>query len=215
VSATGLVAWVAAVEGAYRTRWLPDLSGWAQRSPLLGVALVGLTIATVGVPGQAVAVERSALVAGTIDGPLAWVVRVLLFAPLVALLRVFLVGLRPIGGAVSEGASEWPRRMSGAGGEPLPSGGATGGVVALARDGVASMSRNRAPIASAAVLAVCVVALAAAAGGFGLGQAAAGGPPGSLSIDADPQHGPGAEQPGPSAEQPGPSAEQPGPSVVP
>ena len=70
---TALAGWAVAVVGAYGTRWLPDLRGWARRSPVLAIALAAIGIAMVGMPGSPGLDARAALVDATIEGPLAGV----------------------------------------------------------------------------------------------------------------------------------------------
>jgi formate hydrogenlyase subunit 3/multisubunit Na+/H+ antiporter MnhD subunit len=50
-SKTALVVWAAVMEERFEARSVPDLRGWLRRSPILGAALVVLTLATFGVPG--------------------------------------------------------------------------------------------------------------------------------------------------------------------
>ncbi len=177
VGLTALVGWVVALEGAYGSRRLPDLAGWARRSPVLAVALALATLALVGAPGLAVLSDRLAIVDGAIAGPAAFVVRLLLFAPLVGPARALAVGLRPIGPTVAAGASEWPRRPTSVGPAEEPVGRRAGrraradDAATVARQSIAG---NRTVIASAAVLAISVLAIALAAGLSGLGVAAAG-----------------------------------------
>jgi NADH-quinone oxidoreductase subunit N len=82
-----------ALDDRYGTRRLPELGGWGRRSPGLAVAVVCIAIALVGVPGTAGWTAREDLVTAAIDGPLAWIARLLLLAPLAILGRVLVVGL--------------------------------------------------------------------------------------------------------------------------
>jgi hypothetical protein len=115
-----------------------------------------------------------------IEGLLAWPVRLLLFLQVAPLVAAIAVGLRPIGGAVADGASEWPGRPA----PPTPvadtgtGAGWTTTIGVSARTAVASIDAGRATIASTAVLAIAIVALLLAFGGLGLVDAAAGPAPG-------------------------------------
>jgi formate hydrogenlyase subunit 3/multisubunit Na+/H+ antiporter MnhD subunit len=171
---------VVALEAAYGTRRLPELGGWARRSPGLAVALAVLALATVGLPSIVVADARVSVVDAAIEGLLAWPVRLLLFLQVAPLVAAIAVGLRPIGGAVADGASEWPSRPA----PPTPvadtgtGAGWTTTIGVSARTAVASIDAGRATIASTAVLAIAIVALLLAFGGLGLVDAAAGPAPG-------------------------------------
>jgi len=173
VAMTGLAAWTAALEGAYRTRWLPDLRGWARRSPVLGVAFAVLGLAMIGAPGMLVLDVRLALVDSTLEGPLALAARLLLLAPLAPLLRVLVVGLVPVGATIRDGRSERlrsPKRWTVA--EPGPLRPRARAAIA---DAATVWRLDRIPAASAVTLALALLAAIASAGGFEL-QIAAGGP---------------------------------------
>ena len=65
---TSLVAWAAAVSRAFGTSSLPRLRGWLRRTPLLGLALVAIVIATLGWPGSAVYEARATLIRLALPG---------------------------------------------------------------------------------------------------------------------------------------------------
>jgi len=67
---TGLVAWAAALARAFGTSNLARLRGWLRRTPLLGIALVVIALATVGWPGSDVYQSRSTLVSLALPGAL-------------------------------------------------------------------------------------------------------------------------------------------------
>ena len=67
---TGLVAWAAAVSHAFGTSNLAGLRGWLRRTPLLGLALVGIVVATLGWPGSAVYEARSTIIRLALPGSL-------------------------------------------------------------------------------------------------------------------------------------------------
>ena len=67
---TGLVAWTAAVSHAFGTSNVPRLRGWLRRTPLLGVALAVIVVATLGWPGSAVYEARSTIIRLALPGQL-------------------------------------------------------------------------------------------------------------------------------------------------
>ena len=70
---TAFATWAIVVQGRFHTARLPELDGWVRRSPLLGVALVGIVVATLGLPGLLAWNVRSSLVQGATGGPLRYV----------------------------------------------------------------------------------------------------------------------------------------------
>ncbi len=58
VTKTALLAWATVAEDRFETRSVPDLRGWLRPSPVLGVALVLIVVATYGLPGWAVLTAR-------------------------------------------------------------------------------------------------------------------------------------------------------------
>ena len=108
---TAFAAWAVAVRTRFRTGSLPELGGWARRSPGLGLGLLLIVIATLGVPGLVAWEVRSRLVDLSITtGPLRLLV---IFGGLASLGyygRIALAGLRPPSILVLAGATERPRR---------------------------------------------------------------------------------------------------------
>jgi formate hydrogenlyase subunit 3/multisubunit Na+/H+ antiporter MnhD subunit len=106
---TGLVAWVGAVSHAFATSNLGRLRGWLRRTPLLGLALVAIAVATLGWPGSAVYGARSTLIRLALPGSLQF-----LFAGSIALSlacygRLLVLGaLKPTEDVTAAG-SERPR----------------------------------------------------------------------------------------------------------
>jgi formate hydrogenlyase subunit 3/multisubunit Na+/H+ antiporter MnhD subunit len=106
---TGLVAWVGAVSHAFATSNLGRLRGWLRRTPLLGLALVAIAVATLGWPGSAVYGARSTLIRLALPGSLQF-----LFAGSIALSlacygRLLVLGaLKPTEDVMAAG-SERPR----------------------------------------------------------------------------------------------------------
>ncbi len=110
---TAFAAWAVAVRTRFRTGSLPELGGWARRSPGLGLGLLLIVIATLGVPGLVVWDVRSRLVDLSITtGPLRLLVVLGGLASLGYYGRIALAGLRPPSTLVLAGATERPRRAS-------------------------------------------------------------------------------------------------------
>jgi NADH-quinone oxidoreductase subunit N len=188
VTTTGLVAWVVALEGAYRTRRLPDLTGWGRRSPVLAVALVGLAWVTVGTPILSILEARTTIVEAAIEGPFVWPALALTVVPVIGLVRAILVGTRRPDPAILAGRGDRPRLppRPDHGDLPLSGTARVGEETAIAW---ASVSRNAALVGSTAVLATAILAVALASGGLGLANTAAGPPPG-VATPFDPGAGP-------------------------
>jgi NADH:ubiquinone oxidoreductase subunit 2 (subunit N) len=219
---SAFAGWAVAVRTAYGTRRIPELSGWARRSPLLGLALVAIAAASVGWPGLVVWEARGTLVDLAIDGPLEGVVAVGAFAAIAYYVRLLAVGVGRPSAAVIAGARPWPERppreaIRAARRGPSRAAGDVAVRLATARAGARQVLAdleplwrlNRTPIAAAIVLALAVSGLVVAAGGFGVAEAARGPAP-QAGVPAP------SEEPAPSAEAPSaepvPSAE---PSAAP
>lgn len=94
LAVTALAAWVTLIDGRYGTRRLPELDGWARRSPLAALGLVLAALALVGLPGWANLEARrdlAELALGTPLGTLVGAGSLVVVAPLV---RVLVVGAR-------------------------------------------------------------------------------------------------------------------------
>jgi len=94
LAVTALAAWVTVVDGRYGTRRLPELDGWARRSPLAALGLTIATLTLVGLPGWANLEARLDLAELALGPPLGTLVgagSLLVVAPLV---RVLVVGAR-------------------------------------------------------------------------------------------------------------------------
>ena len=109
VAKSGLVGWAAAVGRAFGTNNLADLRGWLRRTPLLGVALVVILIATVGWPGGAVFEARASLVRLALPGTM----QLLFFASILLTVayagRILIIGAFRPGADVAAARSERPR----------------------------------------------------------------------------------------------------------
>ena len=155
---TAFATWAIVVEGRFRTARLPELDGWARRSPLLGVALVGIVVATVGLPGLLAWSVRTSLVQGATGGPLDYVLLAAGLASLAYYARLAIVGLGRPSLLVASAPSDRP--------------------VPVARSGTAidavrtGWLGNRALIGAGLVLVLVVVSLVVSGGGLG-GPAAA------------------------------------------
>ncbi len=110
---TGLVAWAAAVGRAYASSHLDELNGWMRRTPLLGLALVAITVATLGWPGSSVYEARASLVRLALPGQLGLLTVAAALLMLAYVGRLLVVGALPMSDAVRAGASEWPQRPHG------------------------------------------------------------------------------------------------------
>ena len=89
---TGLATWAAVVESRFGSRHLPDLRGWIRRSPLLGAALLVVTVASFGFPGWAAFEARITLAQLSGAAPLDTILIVLGFLTLPTYLRLLAAG---------------------------------------------------------------------------------------------------------------------------
>ena len=199
VARSALAAWVVAVHGAFGTRRLAALAGWARRAPALAVALVVIGAAAVGWPGLVAWEARASIASMALPGPLATLTVV---APLVGIViygRILLVGLGREGAAVRGGRGERP-------GWPVPrpsrpmvglsrveraferAGHLGSAVLDVIWTLPAATRSNRMPLASAAVLVLAGLAGAVAGGGLGVPAAARAAP----IVEPGPQASPSA-----------------------
>jgi NADH:ubiquinone oxidoreductase subunit 2 (subunit N) len=96
-----------ALSGAFHSRAISELAGWARRSPPLGVALIGIAIASFGWPGLLPFDVRERLLRGAVGSltPVALLVSAL---PLLGLLRLAVVGVQQPGLTVRRGFGARP-----------------------------------------------------------------------------------------------------------
>ena len=166
---TAFAAWVVVVQARFRTARLPELNGWARRSPLLAIALVGIVVGTLGVPGLLAWDTRAALIRNAAGGPLAVILLLAGLASLVYYGRIILVGLGRPSLLVDAAAVDRPV-ATGRGATPLET----------VRTGWLA---NRAPIAGGLVLVLVLISVILAAGGLGGPEAArAAGPQPSAAV---------------------------------
>jgi formate hydrogenlyase subunit 3/multisubunit Na+/H+ antiporter MnhD subunit len=92
-SKTALAGWAAVIEDRFDTRSIPDLRGWARRSPLLATALVLVILATYGLPGWVALDARSTLAAGVWGSPWQEILLLVGFLTLPSYLRLAGVGI--------------------------------------------------------------------------------------------------------------------------
>lgn len=159
---TAFAAWAAVVRATYGGHRLADLGGWARHSPALGLAFLGILVAAVGIPGQALFEARSSLISGSMPGIGAVVAVLVALMPLVYLGRIGLAGLAPVGAAVAAGPSGRPR-WSGGRAPGWSEGSRTQAIWAVP----AELRANRAPLMALGIIALAAMALATSAGGAG------------------------------------------------
>jgi NADH-quinone oxidoreductase subunit N len=163
---TAFAAWVAAVHSTYGARQLGELDGWARRSPVLGVGLLAVFLASVGLPGMLAFRTRIDLARLALPTPLAIALLVMSIVPLAYYARLAMIGLRRPSVAVGSGADPRLRGL-----RRLRASGVQAGEL------VSVLRLNRAPIAAFLVLVISILAVGVSAGGFGLETAAAGARP--------------------------------------
>lgn len=105
-SKSGLLAWAAVVEARFETRGIPDLRGWLRRAPILGAALLVITLATFGLPGWVAFDARASLATLATGSPWDALIIVTSFATLPTYLRLLMVGTGPPTSKVSRAAPE-------------------------------------------------------------------------------------------------------------
>ncbi len=106
---SALVAWAAAVSWSFRTSNLDRLRGWLRRSPLLGLALAVVVLATIGWPGSDVFEARAALVRLGLPEPLRFAGTAAILLSLACYLRLLAAGLLTPSEEVREAAGDRPR----------------------------------------------------------------------------------------------------------
>jgi formate hydrogenlyase subunit 3/multisubunit Na+/H+ antiporter MnhD subunit len=164
VARSAFAAWAAATRTAFFTGRVADLRGWAIRSPVLGVVLALVVIASVGVPGLAAFDARGAIVGLAVDGPLAALVVLGTLSPLAYYGRLLVVGVgRPVG-----------RKPDNPGWRPVV---APVDLTDIRGWLGRTWSDNLTLTATGGAAVLAILALAVSAGAFGTSGAAAGLPP--------------------------------------
>src|ERR1035437_2598071 len=109
VAKSALVAWVVTLSSTHGSSKLQDLRGWFRRSPILGVALIGIVIATLGWPGSAVSEARDTLIRLALPSQLQFLGIVAVFGAIAYYGRLIAVGLMAPGELVKSSDGERPR----------------------------------------------------------------------------------------------------------
>jgi hypothetical protein len=103
---SALVAWAAAVSWSFRSSNVVRLRGWLRRSPLLGLALAIIVLATLGWPGSDVFEARAALVRLGLPEPLRFAGMAAMLLALASYLRLLVAGLLSQSEEVREAAGD-------------------------------------------------------------------------------------------------------------
>lgn len=177
VTTTAFAAWASVIQARFRTARLPELGGWARRSPVLGGALAGIAVASIGVPGLLVWQVRWSLINGAASGPLALVLVIGGLAALAYYGRILAIGFGRVSLLAEAAPSERP---------VSPERGRNASETI--RNGWLA---NRAPIATGLVLVLVVISVVVAAGGLGGPEAARAAGPLASPIPAQPLISPG------------------------
>jgi formate hydrogenlyase subunit 3/multisubunit Na+/H+ antiporter MnhD subunit len=166
VTRSAFAAWAASLRATFGTGRIPELSGWALRAPVLGVAFGVIVVAGVGLPGLAAFEARRDLVELALGWPLELLVFIGTFAPLAYYGRLLVVGLsRPEHSTAEDRFAGMPRRT------PLDLNDVRGSVRTF-------WGANRAASSILVASLTAVLALTVAAGGLGGPAAAEGQEPG-------------------------------------
>jgi formate hydrogenlyase subunit 3/multisubunit Na+/H+ antiporter MnhD subunit len=194
VARTAFAAWTMAVHARFGTRRVPELAGWARRSPVLAVALLAIAVASVGWPGLAAFDARAAIFDLAADDPTRGILLAGAFLPLLYYGRLVAMGLGRHSAATAGAAGDRPRRPSEPARRRVPSGPlgspwslrtwrswdtATQSVrwlrplQPLPRAAGAALDLNRGLLVAALVLVLAGTSVGVAAGGFGVPAAAA------------------------------------------
>jgi formate hydrogenlyase subunit 3/multisubunit Na+/H+ antiporter MnhD subunit len=171
VTRSAFAAWAAVVRDSFWTGRLPDLRGWAIRSPILGVGLVIIIVASIGLPGFAAFQARSELVDLALDGPLQALVLVATFAPILYYVRLLAIGSRRLD-ITSAPAVDWRPHWTAM------------DLTDIRGSATRLLTANRTIGATALSVVLALVALLTSIGAFGGPQAAAGLPP-ALAIPGE------------------------------
>jgi NADH-quinone oxidoreductase subunit N len=106
---TSLVAWEAAVARAFGTSNVPRLRGWLRRTPVLGLALVAILVATLGWPGGAVYEARATLIRLALPAQLQFLFAASMLLSIAYMGRLLVIGVLSPGEDVAAARSELPR----------------------------------------------------------------------------------------------------------
>jgi NADH:ubiquinone oxidoreductase subunit 2 (subunit N) len=106
---SALVAWAATTSWAFGSSNLGDLRGWLRRSPILGLALVGIVLATLGWPGSDVFEARGTLVRLGLPDSVHFLGTAAILLALAYYLRLMAIGLLTPSAVVRGAAGDRPR----------------------------------------------------------------------------------------------------------
>jgi hypothetical protein len=172
-----LVGWAIAFRAAFGTSRLSEARGWLRRAPALGVALVGIGVATVGWPGLLVWDARLATLQAATAGPALLVASLAALGPAVALARVLGSGFGRPEPRVLTAAGELARVPAGLRAAARAWRQGAGHRRLAARAGLREMrpllELNRTPLRALLVIVLAGLALLAAGGAFDIRRAAA------------------------------------------
>lgn len=160
---SAFAAWAGALRFDQRTGRIEDLRGWAFRSPLLGISLAVVALASIGLPGLAVFDARSSLISLALDGPLATIAFLGALLPVAYYVRLLVLGVER-----ADASGEAPSRR------PVLRPFDRDDPIGWAR---ATWDLNRRSTGAVTALVAAVLALAVSAGALGGTTAAAGSPP--------------------------------------
>jgi NADH:ubiquinone oxidoreductase subunit 2 (subunit N) len=181
---SAFAGWVVAIHGAYGTRRIGEIGGWAARTPLLGLALVVIAIAGIGWPGLLAWDARATLIGLALAGPVGWLVVLGAVAPVAIYARLLAIGLRRPTQIVARGRNERPTWPASVPSRPIVGRGgmerafertshAINGLIDVLWTVPAGLRANRSLIAGLLVLSLAGLSFVVSAGGLGVPAAAA------------------------------------------
>jgi NADH:ubiquinone oxidoreductase subunit 2 (subunit N) len=106
---SALVAWAATASWAFGSSNLGDLRGWLRRSPIMGLALAGIVLATLGWPGSDVFEARGTLVRLGLPDSVHFLGTAAILLSLAYYLRLLAIGLLTPSAVVRAAAGDRPR----------------------------------------------------------------------------------------------------------
>jgi len=121
-SKTALIVWVVAIGRAFGTTQIGQLRGWLRKTPILGLALAAITVATLGWPGSAVFEARSTLIKLGLTTNLGFLGAVAMLLAIAYVGRLMVVGALPARVTVGTSRGERPRWGRTSRGATVPTG---------------------------------------------------------------------------------------------
>jgi NADH-quinone oxidoreductase subunit N len=106
---TALVVWAGATARAFGSSHLGRLRGWLRRTPLLGLCLVAIAVASLGWPGSEVARVRGDLVRLGLPGELGFLTALVTLLSILYYARLLLIGVLAPTETVRQSRGERPR----------------------------------------------------------------------------------------------------------